>query len=246
MTLRHALSALFACLAIASSPSVTARAAPDTADVTIGDTTITLPVLDGFAPPSATPKPMWDMMTHSLPATNRLLAAMLPSDALRSPPPPDGDAAAGRMLGVQTFPAVERSGVTTAQFDDLKKVMREQNKQLLANVKDQVKDASDRMSRDAAALNGDSSTRITSHDTASLGIFDEQPNSISLAAVQTVSVAMKRGSADVRQVMAVATLRLRGKALMVAIYSKYRSEADVAWVKGRITEWVRRVNELNP
>jgi hypothetical protein len=246
MTFRHALSALLASLAIASSQSAAAESAPGTADVTIGGTTITLPVLNGFAPPSATPKPMWDMLTHSLPPTNRLLAAMLPSDALQSPPPPDGDAAAGRMLGVQTFIAVEQSGVTTAQFDELKKVMREQNKQLLVNVKDLVKDATDRVSQDAAALSGDSSTKITSHDTASLGIFDEQPNSISLAAVQTVSVAMKKGAADVRQVMALTTLRLRGKALMVSIYSKYRSEADVAWVKSRIAEWVKRVNELNP
>lgn len=246
MTFRHALSALLACLAITSSQSASAQAAADSADVTIGGTTITLPVLAGFAPPSATPKPMWDMLTHALPPTNRLLAAMLPSDALQSPPPPDGDAAAARMLGVQTFVAVEQSGVTTEQFEELKKVMREQNKQLLANVKDQVKDATDRMSKDAAALNGDGSTRITSHDTASLGIFDEQPNSISMAALQTVSVAMKKGSVDVRQVMALATLRLRGKALMVSIYSKYRSEADVAWVKGRVAEWVKRVNELNP
>jgi hypothetical protein len=245
MTLRHALSALLACIAITSSQIAAAAPGTDSADVMIGNTKITLPIPAGFAPPSATPKPLWDMMAHSLPASNRLLAAMLPSDALQSPPPANGDAAAGRVLGVQTFVAVEQGGVSADQFAELKRVMREQNKQLLANVKDQIQDSTDRVSQDAAKMSGDSSTKVTSHDTASLGIFDEQPNSISLAAVQTISVAMKKGSTDVRQVMGMSTLRLRGKALMVSVYSRYRSEADVEWVKAQVRDWVKRVNELN-
>lgn len=246
MTLRHAFSALLAGIAIAASQVAAAAPGTDTADVMIGDTKITLPILAGFAPPSATPKPLWDMMAHALPPTNRLLASMLPSDALQTPPPANGDAAAGRVLGVQTFVAVEQSGVTADQFAEIKTVMREQNQQLLANLKDEIKESTDRVSKDAAALSGDNSTKVTSHDTASLGIFDEQPNSISLAAVQTISVAMKKGSTDVRQVMGMSTLRLRGKALMVSVYSRYRSEADVEWVKAQVRAWVKKVNELNP
>jgi len=246
MTFRHILSALLACVAIASSQVAAAAPAADSADVTVGETTIHLPILPGFAPPSATPKPLWDMMAHAMPPTNRLLASMLPADALQNPPPPSGDAAAGRLLSVQTFVSVEQSGVTVDQFDQIKRVMREQNKQLFANLKDEIKESTDRVSKDAAALSGDNTTQVTSHDTASMGIFDEQPNSISLAAVQTISVAMKKGSTDVRQVMAASTLRLRGKALMVSIYSRYRSEADLEWVKARVRDWVERVNALNP
>lgn len=248
MPFRHALSALLAGIAIVWSQVAAAAPAPApaTADVKIGDATITLPILPGFAAPSATPKPLWDMMSHSLPPSNRMLAAMLPADALQVPPPANGDAAAGRVMGVQTFVAVEQSGVSVDQFAEIKRIMREQNQQLLANVKDDIKESTDRVSKDAAALSGDSSTTVTSHDTASLGVFDEQPNSISLAAVQTISVAMKKGSTDVRQVMGMSTLRLRGKALMVSVYSRYRTDADVEWVKAQVRAWVKRVNELNP
>ncbi len=241
----HALLALLASLCLCG-PSAAEPVPGDAASVTIGALPIALPVLPGYAPPSATPQLLVDVTSRALPPTNRLLAVMLPTDFLDKVQGGDIKAPLSRYLAVQTFPAYEDSGMTPALFAQVKTVLRAQSAQLFEKAQGEIAASTDRLSSEVGKITGDSSTSIRTSDNSSLGIFDEQPDSISMAALQTVSASSQKGSTQIRQAMALAAMRVHGKVLMASVYSNYESQADIDWVEAQMRAWVKRLNELNP
>ncbi len=246
MNLRPVLLALMASIALVAPFHASAETPPAAVTTTIGDAQIALPILPGFAAPSATPKTFVDMMARALPATNRLVAIMLRDDFMAKVQAGDVSTPLSRYMGVQTFPAYEQTGMTPALFEQVKTLFRTQSAQLLEKAKATAATGTDRLSQDVAKLTGDDSTSIRTGDGSLVGVFDEQPNSISIAALQTVSATTHAGSLQVRQVMALSSVLIHGKVLVVSVYSNYEAPADIDWAEGQVRTWVRRLNELNP
>jgi hypothetical protein len=246
MKLRHALAALLSGLALTASPATFAATVPQADVETVGGVEFTLPIPPGYLAPAATPKAVHDMMEHALPPTNHLVTVMLTQQFLDELRAGNMRATKSRYLAVQSFPAFDQSGLTQEVFDQLKTVFRNQSAQLLEQAKSIIDDSTNRVSGDVGKLTGDSSAQVKSSDLHTLGIFDEQPDSISLAAVQSLSASARDKQIQMKQAMGMTALLIHGKVLMVSFYSSYDSQADVDWVEDQARAWARRMHELNP
>lgn len=246
MKIRHTLHALLAGAFLATAAATHAAPVEQTMVDNIGGVEFTFPVPPGYAKPAATPPAMRDLMIHALPTTNRLVAVMVTQQFLDELQGVGASSKKARYLGVQSFRSVEQSGVSPEVFDQLKAMFRNQSAQLLEKAKSLEGESTARISEDVAKLSGDSNASVTTSGQSLLGIFDEQPDSISLCAVQSLSTSVHDKKGQMKQVMAMTAVRLRGKVLMVGIYSTDDSPADVDWVKDQARAWNKRMHELNP
>ncbi len=246
MKIRHALSALLAGAFLVAAPAASAARVEQTTVETIGNVEFTFPVPPGYAKPAATPPAMRDLMTHALPPTNRLVTVMVTQQFLDDLQAGNTTSNKARYLGVQSFRSIEQSGVNPEMFDQLKAMFRNQSDQMLEKAKSFETDSAARLSDDIGKLSADSNASVKMSDQSLLGIFDEQPDSISLCAVQLLSASVHDQKTQMKQVMAMTAVRLRGKVLMVGIYSSDHSQADVDWVKEQARAWNKRMHELNP
>ena len=245
MTLRRLLATLAAAAALFSTAAAHAAPVSRSASVPFGKANVQLPVPDGFADPSATPPTALGIMTKALPESNRLIAMMLSQDFL------DRRAAGdpvhlSRYILVQTYRAAEQAGMSTDDFGQLKDMFRKQGDQILKGTQATAQEGIDRAAKDVGRITGDKSVSFKTGEMKTLGVFDEQPNSISLATLQPVTTSDKNGSRSKNQVMAMSIVRIAGRPVGVSIYSDYDSPADIDWAERQVTAWVKRLNELNP
>jgi hypothetical protein len=246
MNFRAFPAMLLACAALAACPLAGAESPSMGMTSTIGGTPIVLPVLRGFDDPSATPKAMVDLLSHALPATNRLLAIMLQADFMADASSGDPQARPGRRLVVLTFPQYEQDGMSPALFESTKTVLRTQGDQYREQLKDTMAGLTDRLSKDLGKRSGDDTSRVRNLDLNPLGVYDEQPDSISLSGLQTAGRTIQGKTTSDIQAMATTAMLIHGKPVMVSVYSHYRSAADVEWVKSEALEWARRLRQANP
>ena len=246
MKFRTFLAMLLACTAIVACPLVHAQSPLVGTTATIGGMSIVMPALPGFDAPSATPKAMVDGLSNALPATDRLLAIMLQHDFMADASSGQPSARAARRLVVMTLPQYEQDGMSPALFESTKTSLRTQGEQYRQQLKDIMADHSDRLSMELRQRTGDDSASVRNLDLNPLGVYDEQPDSISVSGVQTTGrTSQGRTTSDV-QAMATTAMRVHGKFIMVSVYSHFRSAADVQWVKDVALEWARRMRQANP
>jgi len=251
MRLRLALLTLLASVSLTvaaggTAPAASTPASTSTSTASIGGVAVALPILPGYADPSATPLVMMNLISHALPPTNRLLSVMLQDEFLARLRAHDPDTSHVRYLAVQTFPQIEWSGISPEGFAQVKSMLRAQNARMLEEIAPQLAEAETKMSKELGDATGDHSVSLRSGASTSLGVFDEQADSIGLAALQTLSVTVRDHPTEKRQAMAMGAVRLHGKLLMVSAYSSYDSQADIDWVKAQVHDWVERLAALNP
>ncbi len=245
MQIHRLLSVLLACAIAAAAHGATAAPVAQTIVENVGGVDVVLPVPPGFVLPGATPPAMRDMMIHALPPTNRLVTVMLTQQFLDELHP-GGTAGKTRYLAVQSFRSVEQSGATPELFDQVKAMFRNQSAQLLASARSQADESTGRISQDIGKLTGDSKASVQASDQQLLGIFDEQADSISLGAVQSLSTAVHDKKLQMKQAMAMTAVLLHGQVLMAAFYSSDDSQADIDWVEDQARAWNKRLHQLNP
>jgi hypothetical protein len=245
MTLRRLLATLVATAALFATAAATS-AAPIARSVSVplGDGNVVLPVPEGFADPSVTPETLRGIIAKALPDTNRFMAMMMSQEYL--------DRRAGgeavpltRYLLVQTYRGAEQAGMSADDFEQVKAMFRKQGGDILKSSRAMAQEGIDRAAKDVGDLTGDKSVSVKTGELTSLGVFDEQPNSISLASVQPITASNKNGSHSTNQVMALSIVRIGNKPVGVSVYSEFNSQADVDWAERQVTAWVKRLNELN-
>ena len=245
MTLRHLLAMFAAATALLATTAAGAAPAPRAASVPFGKESVLLPVPDGFADPSATPEAVRGIMARALPESNRFMAMMLSQEFL------DRRAAGdpvhlSRYILVQTYRSAELAGMSVDDFGQLKYLFRKQGDDILKGSRAGAQEGIDRVTKDVSRITGDKSVSFKTGEMTALGVFDEQPNSISLATLQPVTSTDKNGSRSRNQVMAMSVVRIAGRPVGVSIYSDCDSQADIDWAERQVTAWVKRLNELNP
>ena len=235
-----------ACAAAVACPFAHAVSPMVGTTATIGGMSIVLPAMTGFDPAAATPKAMVDGLSNALPATDRLLAIMLQHDFMADASSGQPSARAARRLVVMTFPQYEQDGMSPALFESTKASLRTQGEHYREQLKDIMADHSDSLSRELVQRTGDDSASVRNLDLNPLGVYDEQPDSISVSGVQTTgSTTQGRTTTDV-QAMATTAMLVHGKFVMASVCSHFRSAADVQWVKDVALEWARRMRQANP
>ncbi len=242
MNTRQALAALLILCAFVRPPA--ALGAESSAVVTFGKGTIVLPEPDGFAPPSSAPQAGFHALQHSLPSDMRLMALIIDEVFLRS-------AAAGehthlsRYFVVHTDRTLEMRGITRSDFAKVKGDLSRHAAAVIAAGAQEAQAGAARASLDLARDSGDAALSVKPGDEVVLGVIEERPDSISVASLSTVSVATKDGQREFRQVVALACVRIHGRALSASVYSDVDSPDDVEWAKQALHDWVLRLDMLN-
>lgn len=242
MTLRRTLAALLAGAALLASPL--AFGVDERATVTLGTTPVQLPVLPGFAGPSATPAPLRDLMSRAMPPSNRFLAVMPTQDFV------DRRAAGemvpmSRYLLVQTVRSHEQNGISRADFERLKTSIRQQDETLLRKAREAAQASLDSASKDLGKLNDEPSLALRMGEAKALGVFDETPDSISFADIQSNTATDSSGTRTLKQAAATSIVLLGDKTVGVSVYSVYQSPADVDWVKQQAIAWRKQYLSIN-
>ncbi len=242
MTLRRFLAAFLASAALVVSPL--AFAVDESATVALGRGTVLLPVLPGFADPATTPPALLDLMSRSMPATNRFVA-ILPTQDFLDRRAAGENVAMSRYMLVQTVRAHEQNGVSQAEFERIKAMLRQQSDTMLHDSEKQVQESFDSVAKELGKTNDDSSLTLKAGAGKSLGVFDETPNSISMANIQSLTRSDKAGTHTLVQAVAMSIALVGDVPLSVCVYSTYQSPADIDWTKREVLDWVKRYTVLN-
>ena len=246
MRLRHVVFSLLAATAFLAAHGAGAAPAPPTARAPLGQVQLTLPIPAEFEPPSVTPKAYMRFFEEAQPPANRVLAAMLSKDYVAKVRAGNKTAEMSRYLVVKTLRRFDQEDFTPDDLTQAKAMMRHPSAQVLQLQRDLLTQAANRMAKDVSTMTGDASVTMHSGEVHALGVFDEQPNSIAVAALQTSGSHSKAGTEEYVQVAATALILVRHKMLSVVVYDDFDSPANVEWVKGVIRDYVKRVDELNP
>ena len=238
---RLAVAALIAGLAFAA-----ASARAQTLTDKLGDLTVSLPIPAGFAPVEGAAAVLRGILVRAMPPAYRLIAVEVPQDYLDNL---HAHAAAGslpRYVTILTYRNYETSGMPPELFAAAKTAMRDQGDQVMKLAQAQVGDVVDKVSKDIAKATGDPTATLKVGAIATLGVFDEQPDSVALAMIGPVSVSSREVNETRDQVAVVAIVLIHGKPINANFYSNYASKDDLEWAKDQARDWIRRVKALNP
>jgi hypothetical protein len=242
MTARHALSALLAGVAFAAS----AAQPPATVAVAFGNQQLTLPIPADFESPAVTPKAYMRLFEDMQRPTDRLMAVMLSKDYVAKVRSGDKAAELSRYLVVKANRRFDTEDFTPDDLVQVKALLLHPSAQLLQLQQALLTQTANRLAKDVGKITGDTSTTMHMGDVRSLGVFDEQPNSISIANLETSGSDSKAGTDQYVQVAASAIILIHHKMLALVVYDDFRSQGNIDWAKGVIRDYVKRVNELNP
>jgi hypothetical protein len=210
----------------------------------VGSTSVSLPTPPGFTEASG-PAPGFRRLGETMtPPTNRLLAVFLS----------DGDivrAAAGkppeliRYFMVQTLRHTEGMVLTPADFAQVRDLLRTQYKELLHRAKPGFQGELDRMAGEFGKQAGASDLSLKLGEMTALEVFDDRPQSISLLALTKYVVHAAGKTEEAPVAMSMTTAILKGKVVYLYAYSRYRSAADIEWVRSEMSAWSARVQGAN-
>lgn len=246
MKLRHVLFSILAGALLVGVGAASAADSPLTADVIIADQRVSLPVPAEFEAPSVTPPPFMRLFEEMQPSANRLLAVMLSKKDVARFKVGDKNTQLSRYLVVRTMRKYEKDGLTQGDLEQGKAIARHPNAQMMAAQQALITQSANRVARDLGKAAGDESFRMQSGDIHALGMFDDQPNSFSVANLQTTGYDGKAGNGQYVQVVATAFILVHGKPLVVVVYDDFTTPANIDWAKGEIRDFVKRVDALNP
>jgi hypothetical protein len=246
MNLRPALIALLAGIALGAPLRVIAETPARAVTATIDGVPFVLPVPVGFTDPAATPKSLVELCSHTVPAGNRLVAMMIPMTLLQKFVDHDKTANLSRFVTVLDYVGLESTIKGAAEFEQLKTTLRNQGPAVRQRATEVAAQGRKDLSAEVAKRTGGPAPDFGTVQDAMWGVFDEQPNSISMTTLQTSTTADAAGPHAQVQVIGMAILRMRGKLVGLGVYSDFASAADVSWAKEQVGDWVRRMNALNP
>jgi len=221
-------------------------APPDRVEATIGGHMLVLPVPAGYIEPAETPVAANKDIEAHLPAANRLVAVMLQdTSSMANPSGSDADPG-GRYMLVQTLRDIERLGIDAKTFDLLKAAMRSQSAQLGTQSAKDIGAGAAKPVKDVGKAAGDDPSAFQVSHPASLGVFEDRRDSISLALQRDTSVQTSARTGSGRELITLCVIHVGNQVLIGSFVTGYRSADDVEWAKTQTREWARRVRELNP
>ncbi|MGA9669068.1 MAG: hypothetical protein WBQ94_07665 [Terracidiphilus sp.] len=176
------------------------------------------------------------LMDVSIPNTNRLLAAFLTAE----------DAAnvrSGVSKGFTRYAIVEnqrRGEFVDVDADAFKQVADGIATKFGAGLNGSNKDLEDELNRKLKAMRGTEAT-MTLDKPMPLGAFFSKPNACSFGAIQPISSA----GASVKMVAGMTALRVQNRLLFAYVYSVYKDEDSVQWVRKTSEQWADAILKAN-
>lgn len=171
------------------------------------------------------------------PTANRLIAGFVqPADLeiIRSA----GTAPLNRYALVEIPRRAEFSEITSDQF---KEIAASLASQFGATLDVTLKDQQDEINRRLKAL-GSASGDITLDKPIQLGTFFSKPDASAFGMVMQISSAGK----SKKMVMGMIVLRVQSRVLFVYLYSEYKDQSSIDWVRTAEDHWADAILRANP
>jgi hypothetical protein len=176
------------------------------------------------------------LMDSMVPNTNRLLAAFFTAE----------DSANVRSIvskGFSHYALVEnlrRAEFADIDADTFKQVSDGMATQFGAELNASTKDQEEELNRKLKAMRG-TDAAMTLDKPMQLGAFFSKPNACSYGVIQQISSA----GSSVKMVAGVTVLRVQNRLLYAYVYSAYKDEDSVQWVRKTSEQWADAILNAN-
>lgn len=176
------------------------------------------------------------LLESSVPNTNRLLAAFTTAED-------SANVRSGVSKGFSDYALVEN--LRLAEFVDLdpdnfKQVSDSMAAQFGAELNASNKDLEEELNRKLKAMRGTDLT-LTLDKPIQLGALFSKPNACGFGIIQTISAA----GTSVKMVAGVTVLRVQNRLLYAFLYSAYKDEDSVQWVRKTSEQWADAILKAN-
>jgi hypothetical protein len=170
-----------------------------------------------------------------VPTTNRLVAAFLLPEELRATL--KGTTPLSRYAFVQVPRRAEFAAVTPEIF---KQIAGSMGQEFAASMDTAVKDSQDEMNRRLKALNANPTT-LTLDKPLMLGSFFSKPDAVGFGSVMPYDVNGKM----VKLAAAVSVVRVQERVLFLYLYTIYKDQESVNWVRTTSEKWADTILAAN-
>jgi hypothetical protein len=187
----------------------------------------------------------WDKVMASMLATsNRMLATygtQADQDALRAGTPSEY----AKNFNVQVIRKLETQEFGTETFAGFKDQMAKEVKSAMANAEKEINEVMAKGSRELSDKTGVDAALSVS-DTAMLGIFHEDSQSLGFTMALKLNVSTPKGTETMKSVVASVTQPVNGRLVLLYATQPYASEADRKEAETSVKAWADAVFAANP
>jgi hypothetical protein len=176
------------------------------------------------------------LMESTVPDTNRLLAAFLSAED-------SANLRSGISKGAYRYALVEnlrRAEFIDIDADAFKQVSDSIAKQFGVDLNASMKDYEEELNHKLKAMRGVDTT-MTLDKPMQLGVFFLKTNACSFGLIQQISAA----GSSVKMVAGITFLRVQNRLIYAYVYSAYRDEDSVQWVRKTSEQWADAILKAN-
>jgi hypothetical protein len=217
--------------------------AGQTTSINIGTTPIRLPAPAGFTEVGRGSPDIMARFTTFTPPSNKLLAVYVThadAERIRRGEQPDFSS----YIMVQTHRRSLDHDMTQAEFDQLRDIIRNQQKQLLERGKERANELL-RDRRSQISSQAGTNMELSVQDMALKGVFVDNARIISLAAVNKYNVQVEGQPSSFEVAGASNVIYLKNKSLFVYVFEKYDSARNLENIRNLSTAWSQQILREN-
>ena len=211
-------------------------------DIQVGDVQLTIPSPDGFSPVTPQMAPLFEMQKHFVAASNEEFLAFIAEENVPT-------AMAGeipempRRFTVQTPKDLVGSFITSADFAEIKTVIKTQNDEILKKIEAQFPGLSSRVNQ-GIKEQFDVDPAFAISQMLPMPVHVETTRTFAYSSLAKYEMEDKQGNTVPFVVVVTATIaHVKGKLLF--LYS-YAEESGLDWSKDASKQWAEAVIAANP
>ncbi|MGD2126277.1 MAG: hypothetical protein PVG99_09370 [Desulfobacteraceae bacterium] len=213
--------------------------------ISLGGVNIQLPAPNGFSEVSDVSPQIRNRAERLTPPQNRLLAFFVPDAALQRFK--KGEVATlvyDRYMVVQAFRGMESGNVSSQQFRELVRHIRQEQGHLSERDRERAQSYIDDVSKELSKERG-ISIDLKVGQPLSLGVFAEGDNFIAYAGLTKYKIAAEGKALEMVNASAISFIRVKKKLIFGYVYAKHDSEKDIDWVRAAAKDWIQKILSAN-
>jgi hypothetical protein len=220
-----------------------AQSNPSSGITVVGGVLIKVPAPEGFAEVTPADQRLMQFVERTVPPTNRLIAAFLPTDeldAFRRGSPPRGE----RYFMVETLRALESHQISDGEWAQMRVMTRTRLEDEISRFQPRVDEYLRQFSEASSAETGKSIT-LQIGEIVPLGLMEYSDLAVQFGMLMHGSFKVAEATGERTIVCIASVIRPQNKLLYLYAYAKFNSNADVDWAKAASKSWTDQFVESN-
>jgi hypothetical protein len=204
--------------------------------VVVGQKPIQIPVPAGFVEPSLKAPAFAVIGEQFTPPSNRYLAMFVTPEDMAAASA-SKEPAMRRYFLVQTLRAMEAKDLSVRDFAEGRKAIRDNYKQLMAQVAPQVQKQLQKAAGNLSDLSG-KKLEMQVGQMLPLEVFHDSEQALSLLALTNYRASVNGKPEEFQVAMSITTAVVQGRLVYFYTYSRNETADDMVWVRRKAMEWV--------